>query len=81
MVPACVADNVQVPAFTMVMVNVDAVHTAVVEEVSDTVSPDDADGETANVVPDHARSVGAVNDIDCDACEMTKLRDTELAAL
>jgi hypothetical protein len=51
----------------MVTVNVDTVHTAVVEEVSDTVSPDDADGDTANVVPDHARSDGAVNDIDCDA--------------
>ena len=79
--PVCVADKVHVPAFSMVMVKVDTVHTGVVVDARDTVRPEDADGVSVNVFADHGRSLGAANVIVCDAWEITKLRDTVLAAL
>lgn len=69
------------PAFSMVTVNEDTVQTPVVLDVIDTERPEVAVGETVKVDADHGRSVGGVNVIDCDACEMVKLRETELAAL
>ena len=61
--PACVADQVHVPAFNMLIVNVDTVQTALVVDDSDTVRPDDAVGATVNVLADHGRSAGAVKEI------------------
>ena len=59
--PAWVADNVQVPAFSMVTVNVDTVHTPVVVDANDTVRPEEADGASVNVEADHGRSAGVAN--------------------
>jgi hypothetical protein len=79
--PDCVVDNVHVPAFTMVTVKDETVQTAVVVEVKETDRPDEAVGATVKVLADHERSAGAAKVIDCEACEITKLRDTEGAAL
>ena len=79
--PDCAVDNVHVPAFTMVTVNDETVQTAVVVEVNETARSDEAVGATVKVLADHARSVGAEKVIDCEACEITKLREIEFAAL
>jgi hypothetical protein len=79
--PACDVDNVHVPAFTMVTVNDETVQTAVVVEVNETARSDEAVGATVKVLADHGRSVGAAKVIDCEACEIVKLRETETAAL
>ena len=79
--PDCAVDNVHVPAFTMVTVNDETVQTAVVVEVNETARSDEAVGATVKVLADHARSVGAEKAIDCEACEIVKLREIEVAAL
>ena len=61
--PACVADKVHVPAFNIVIVNVDTVQTALVVDDNDTVRPDDAVEAMVNVLADHGRSAGAVKEI------------------
>ena len=60
--PACDAVSEQVPAFTMVTLNVPAatVQIAVSFDVSVTVNDELAVGATANATPDHARSAGSV---------------------
>jgi hypothetical protein len=65
----------------MVTVNDETVQTAVVVELNEMARPDEAVGATVNVLADHARSAGAEKVIDCEACEIAKLRETELAAL
>jgi hypothetical protein len=65
--PDCAADSVQVPAFNMVIVMPDTVHTVLVVEAMVTESPDVAVGETSKVVADQGRSLMAVNEIVCDA--------------
>ena len=67
MLPDCVADSVQVPAFNMVIVMPDTVHTVLVVEAMVTERSDVAVGETSKVVVDQGRSLMAVNDIICDA--------------
>jgi hypothetical protein len=79
--PDCAVDNVHVPAFTMVTVNDETVQTAVVVEVNETARSDEAVGATVKVLVDHARSVGVAKVIDCEACEIVKLREIEVAAL
>ena len=79
--PDCAVDNVHVPAFTMVTVNDETVQTAVVVEVNETERSDEAVGATVKVLADHARSVGVAKMIDCEACEIVKLREIEVAAL
>ena len=81
MLPDCVVDNVHVPAFTMVTVNDETVHTAVVEDVNVTARSDEAVGATMKVLADHGRSVGAAKVIDCEAREIVKLWETETAEL
>ena len=65
----------------MVTVNDEMVQTAVVAEVNDTVRSDEAVVATVKVLADHGRSVGAAKVIDCEAWEIVKLRETEVAAL
>jgi hypothetical protein len=65
----------------MVTVNDETVHTTVVEDVNVTARSDEAVGATMKVLADHGRSVGAAKVIDCEACEIVKLRETEVAAL
>jgi hypothetical protein len=65
----------------MVTVNAETVQTAVVVEVNETARSDEAVGATVKVLADHARSVGAEKVIDCEACEIAKLRETEVAEL
>jgi hypothetical protein len=72
---------VHVPAFTIVTVNDETVQTAVVVEVNETARPDEAVGATVKVLDDHGRSAGVAKVIDCEACEIIKLRETEGAAL
>ena len=79
--PDCAVDNVHVPAFTMVTVNDETVQTAVVVEVNETARSDEAVGATVKVLADHGRSAGVAKVIVCEACEITKLRETEVAAL
>ena len=81
MLPLCEAVNSQVPAFSIDTVVLATVQTLVVSDVTVTVSPDVAMGETSNVDADHGRLVMASKEMDCDACEMSKLCDTEVAAL
>ena len=71
----------QVPAFTMVMVVPETVHTALVVEATVVVSPEVAVGVTLNVVEDHDRLARAPNEIACVACVMSKLCDTAVAPL
>ena len=52
-----------------------------VSDVMVTVSPDVAVGETSNVDADHGRLVMAAKEMDCDAWEISKPCDTEVAAL
>ena len=79
--PVCDVDNVHVPAFTMVTVNDETVQIPVDVEVNETARSDEAVGATVKVLADHERSVGAAKVIDCEACEIVKLRETEVAAL
>jgi hypothetical protein len=65
----------------MVTVNDETVQTAVVVEVNETERSDEAIGATVKVLADHARSTGAEKVIDCEACEIVKLREIEVAAL
>ena len=81
MLPLCDAVNSHVPAFNIVTVLLETEQTLVVTEVTVTVSPDVAVGDTSNVDADHGRLVMASKEMDCDACEMSKLCDTEVAAL
>ena len=55
--------------------------TLVVSDVMVTVSPDVAVSETSNVDADHGRLVMAAKEMDCDAWEISKPCDTEVAAL
>lgn len=69
------------PAFSMEIVVPETVQTAVVVEVTETERPDVDVGETSNVFADQERSLIAANEIDCDACEISKLLEIEVAAL
>ena len=71
----------QVPAFTMVMVAPETLHTVLVVEATVTESPEVAEGTTSKVVADHGRSAGSLNEIVWDACAMSKLCETAIAAL
>jgi hypothetical protein len=79
--PDCDVDKVHVPAFTMVTVNDETVQIPVDVEVNETARSDEAVGATVKVLADHGRSVGAAKVIDCEACEIVKLRVTETAPL
>ena len=79
--PDCEALSVHVPALSIVIEVPVVLHTVAVVDDTATVSPDVAVGDTVKVVADHARSVGAVNEMDCAACVMLKLRTTDVAAL
>lgn len=63
MFPSSDATSVHVPEDTMVTTRPDVVHTDVVDEVIVGVSPDVADATTENVVADHVRVPGFVNEI------------------
>ena len=79
--PLCDAVNSHVPAFNNATVVLVTVQTLVVPDVTVTVSPDVAVGDTSNVDADHGRSVMSSKEMDCDAWKMSKLCDTEVAAL
>lgn len=62
--PDCDAVSEQVPTVTIVTSNPETVQMPGEVEATVMLRPDDADGATANGVPDHARSVGEVNVMD-----------------
>ena len=64
MLPLCDAVNSQVPAFNIVTVLLETEQTLVVPDVTVTVSPDVAVGDTSNVDADHGRLVMASKEMD-----------------
>ena len=81
MLPLCEAVKSQVPAFSIDTVIPETVQTSVESDVSVTVNSDVAVGATSNVVADHERFVMAAKVMDCEACEISKLCDSDVAAL